>query len=454
MSEAALHFAREHHDRALEALKELLRIPSVSTLPEHQNDIRRAAEWVARHCSRIGLENVQILETPGHPVVYADWLHAEGKPTMLLYGHYDVQPPDPLDEWETPPFEPTVRDENLYARGASDDKGQFLTHLKAIEAHLQADGKLPVNVKLLIEGEEEVGSPGLHALLEAEKERFQCDVVAISDSAMLGPDQPAIPYGLRGLVYGEITVQGPKRDLHSGVYGGAVHNPLQALCEIVAELHDEEGRVAIPSFYDNVRELSPQERDELKKLPISEEEFLRETGVPTPWGEPEFSVLEGVGARPTLEIHGIRGGFTGEGAKTVIPAQATAKVSMRIVPHQTAEEVAKLFEQHVKALTPPTVRVDVKMLQGGDPVLLDRTHPAFEAASKAYEASFGNPPVFTLEGGSIPVVVLLKEHYDAPAVLMGFGLPDDRLHAPNEKFFIPNFTRGIECMIRFLSGLT
>jgi acetylornithine deacetylase/succinyl-diaminopimelate desuccinylase-like protein len=270
---------------------------------------------------------------------------------------------------------------------------------------------------------------------------------------MLAPDQPAIVYGLRGLVYGEVIVQGPKRDLHSGVYGGAVHNPLQALCEILAKLHDERGRVAIPGFYDNVRELSPEEREALKKLPFSEEGFLQETGVPAPWGEPGFSILERVGARPTLEIHGIRGGFTGEGAKTVIPAQATAKVSLRLVPYQAASEIAELFRAHVEALAPPTVRVSVRMLQSGDPVLLDRSHPAFEAASKAYESSFGNPPVFTLEGGSIPVVVLLKKHYDAPVVLMGFGLPDDRLHAPNEKFYIANFYRGIECVIRFLGEL-
>jgi acetylornithine deacetylase/succinyl-diaminopimelate desuccinylase-like protein len=453
MIQAALAYTREHHQEALQQLVDLISIPSISTLPDHANDIHRAAEWLATHLQEMGLEHVRVLPTARHPVVYADWLHAPDKPTVLIYGHYDVQPVDPLDEWETPPFEPTVRGDHLYARGASDDKGQLFTHLKAIEALLRAEGRLPINVKLLIEGEEEIGSSSLKVTLPEHRDLFQADVCAISDSHILSPDQPSIVYGLRGMVYGEVEVQGPHHDLHSGSFGGAVHNPLTALCEMIAALHDAQGRVTIPGFYDRVRTLSDEESAELARLPFTDEQFKAETGISATWGESGYTTLERLGARPTLEIHGIRGGFTGEGAKTVIPAKALAKISMRLVPHQSSAAIAKLFQNHVESLTPKTVRVSVRVLQSADPVLIDRRHPAFQAASKAYEKSFGARPVYTLEGGSIPIAVLLQRLFKLPVVLMGFGLPDDRLHSPNEKFYLPNFYRGIECCVHFLAEL-
>ncbi len=453
MVQAALRYVKEHHQDALEGLIQLIKIPSISTLPNHAPDIRKAADWLAQRLKHIGLEHVQILETPRHPVVYADWLHATGKSTLLIYGHYDVQPVDPLHEWQTPPFEPTVRGDNLYARGASDDKGQLFTHMEAIEAFLKTEGRLPVNVKFLIEGEEEIGSGSLKEVLPAHRDLFQSDVCVISDSHILAPNQPSIVYGLRGLVYGEVEVHGPSHDLHSGSYGGAVHNPLTALCELIAKLHDEDGRVTIPGFYDRVRAVSEAERRELAQLPTTDKRFLEETGAPATWGESGYTTLERLGTRPTLEVHGIRGGFTGEGAKTVIPAKALAKISMRLVPHQSSDEITQLFRKHVEALAPKTVKVTVRILQSGDPVLLDRKHPAFLAASKAYEASFGAKPVYTLEGGSIPVVVLLQRLFNLPVVLMGFGLPDDRLHSPNEKFYLPNFYRGMECSVLFLTEL-
>ncbi len=452
MTDQALEYARQQRETSRDQLTELLRVPSVSTLPEHNRDIRQAAEWIADDTRRIGLENVELIETDGHPVVYADWLHAEGKPTVLVYGHYDVQPPDPLDEWETPPFEPTVRDGKLFARGSSDDKGQVFAQLKAIESFLKTDGSLPVNVKLCIEGEEEIGSAHLPDTLQAHHDRFRADVCVVSDSPMRGPEQPSIVYGLRGMVYGEIEVTGPSHDLHSGGYGGVVHNPMQAMCEILAALHDETGRVAIPGFYDAVRELSEAERAEVMEAGADESHVLSESGAPALWGEPDYGVAERLGARPTLEIHGIRGGFTGEGAKTVIPAKALAKVSMRLAAHQKADEIAELFERHVESLAPETVRVSANAFFKADPALVDRDHPAMEAAAQAYESSFGTRPVFTLEGGSIPVVSLLQHQYDIPVVLMGFGLPDDRLHSPNEKFDLHQYERGIECAIHFLTN--
>lgn len=454
MTQTTLRYVKEHHQEALQQLTDLLKIPSISTLPDHARDIHKAADWLANHLKHIGLQHVQVIPTSRHPVVYADWLHAHNRPTVLIYGHYDVQPVDPLSEWETPPFEPTVRGENLYARGASDDKGQLFTHIKAVEAFLETEGKLPVNVKFLIEGEEEIGSGSLKEVLPAQKELFQSDLCVISDSHILSPEQPSIVYGLRGMVYGEVEIQGPSHDLHSGSYGGGVHNPLKALCEMVAKLHDENGKVAIPGFYDRVRTVSAEERKELSHLPFTDKKFLQVTGAPATWGESGYTTLERLGARPTLEIHGIRGGFTGEGAKTVIPAKALVKISMRLAPYQSSEEISQLFKKHIEWLAPKTVRVTVRILQSADPVLIDRKHPAFQAASKAYEASFGAKPVYTLEGGSIPIVVLLQRLFKLPVVLMGFGLPDDRLHSPNEKYYLPNYYRGIECCARFLDELS
>ncbi len=453
MTDRALEYARDQRETSRQQLTELLRIPSVSTLPEHTGEVRRAAEWLADYARRIGLENVELIETERHPIVYADWLHAEGRPTVLVYGHYDVQPPDPLEEWETPPFEPTVRDGKLYARGSSDDKGQVFAQLKALESYLKTDGALPVNVKLCIEGEEEIGSQHLPDALRAHHDRFRADVCAISDSQMQGPQRPTIVYGLRGMVYGEIEVTGPSHDLHSGAYGGAVHNPLQAMSEILAGLHDEQGRVAIPGFYDAVRELSEAERAEVIEAGIDASDVLKESGAPAVWGESAYSVAERLGARPTLEIHGIRGGFTGEGAKTVIPAKALAKVSMRLAAHQKAEVIAELFERHVESLAPETVHVSAHAFFKADPALVERDHPVMEAAAQAFASSFGARPVFTLEGGSIPVVSTLQSQYGIPVVLMGFGLPDDRLHSPNEKFDLANFERGVECAIDFLSNV-
>lgn len=453
MTKTPVSYARDRRETTLDQLRDLLHIPSISTLPEHAGDIREAAQWIASYARDVGLENVELLETDRHPVVYADWLHAEGKPTVLIYGHYDVQPPDPLDEWETPPFEPTVRDGKLYARGSSDDKGQVFAQMKAIESYLKTEGALPVNVKLCIEGEEEIGSEHLAKTLQAHHERFATDVCVISDSQMQGPDRPTIVYGLRGMVYGEVEVMGPSHDLHSGAYGGAVHNPIQAMCEILAALHDEDGRVTIPGFYDAVRQLGEDERAEANEAGVSESDILQESGAPAVWGEPEYSVPERLGARPTLEIHGIRGGFTGEGAKTVIPAKALAKVSMRLAAHQKADEIAVLFERHVESLAPETVNASAHAFFKADPALVERDHPVMEAAAKAYRSSFGAGPVFTLEGGSIPVVSTLQSQYDIPVVLMGFGLPDDRLHSPNEKFDLRQFERGIECAIHFLSNV-
>ena len=448
--ESALQHAKENESEALRELIELLRIPSISTLPENAADVQKAAEWLIDKLSSIGIENLQLLETPRHPVIYGDWLHAPGKPTLLIYGHYDVQPVDPVDEWETPPFEPTVRDNNLYARGSSDDKGQVMVHVRALESVLKATGSLPINIKLMLEGEEEIGSENLQPVIEQHTDLFKADFCVISDSAMLSPTQPLIVYGLRGLCYTEVEVSGPTHDLHSGAYGGAVHNPLQALCEIIAKLHDENGTITIPGFYDNVRTLSDDERVEIDKVPFDEAEVKAETGVAKTWGESEFSIKERLGVRPTLELHGIRGGFTGDGAKTVIPAKLTAKISMRLVPNQTSEEAGQKMKAYIEEISPDTVNVDVRILNGGEPALVDWKDPAIQAASNAFESSFGNRPLYSLEGGSIPVVELLQRIFDVPVVLMGFGLPDDRLHSPNEKYHLPNYYKGIECAIHYL----
>jgi len=452
MSEAALKYVQEQKETSLNELIDFLKIPSISTLPENKDDILAAAQWLMDHLKAIGLENVQLIETAGHPSVYADWLHAEGQSTVLVYGHYDVQPVDPIELWDSSPFEPTLKGEDLVARGSSDDKGQIFAHVKAAEALLKADGKLPVNIKFLIEGEEEIGSQNLTPALEANKELLQSDVCVISDSNILAPDRPSIVYGLRGIIYTEIEVTGPSLDLHSGRYGGGVHNPLQAMCEIITKLHDEDGRITIPGFYDKIRTLSDAEKVEMAAL-NSDETFLAETGAPATWGEVGYSTLERVGARATLEIHGIRGGFVGEGGKTVIPSTVLAKVSMRLAPYQPAEEIAQAYKEYVESIAPATVNVKVNILQIADPVLTERDHPSIKAAEIAYEKSFGKPPVFMLDGGSIPVVEAFQRLFGLPVVLMGFGLPDDRLHSPNEKFHLPNFYNGISCSIQFLQQL-
>lgn len=444
----SLMFAKSQHDRYLSELKQFLSIPSISTLSEHKPDIQRAAEWVAAQMTGMGLRNIAIHPTAWHPVVYGEWLGAPGKPTVLMYGHYDVQPVDPLNEWVSPPFEPTVRGDNLYARGASDMKGQVHLSLKALEALLKHD-ELGVNVKIIVEGEEEIGSPSLGAFIDQHQDKLKCDVALNPDVGIPRPDLPALVYGLRGLAYFEIWVQGPDHDLHSGVFGGSVHNPAQVLCELIAGLHDAEGRVILPGFYDPVRALSGAERAELAREPFSDEAWRQMTGAPQLYGERGYTTLERLGARPTLEVNGLLSGFTGEGSKTVLPAKAMAKISMRLVPHQEPQVVEQQLRVYLQQHTPPTVRWEIKNLAGGPAVLVNRETEGVRAAAAALKATFGVQPVFTLEGGSVPVVGLIQRKLGVDSILMGFGLPDDNLHSPNEKLHLPNYYRGIEAVMRF-----
>lgn len=430
-------------DRYITELKALLAIPSISALPEHAGDIRRCAEWLGAEMRGIGLENVRLIETPGNPIVYADWLHAEGAPTILFYGHYDVQPVDPVDLWESPPFEATVRDGEIYARGAADDKGQVFMHLKAIEAHLKQTSRLPVNIKLILEGEEEVGSVHLDDFVRDNKDLLAADVVVVSDSAMFDRGVPSICYSLRGLVYFQIDVRGTTSDLHSGVFGGAVANPAMVLAQVLAQMKDRSGRIKIPGFYDDVAELSAQERTAWESLPFNEKKYRKDLGAPKLFGESGYSVLERVWARPTFEVNGILSGFVGEGAKTVIPAVAMAKVSMRLVPDQDPDRAAALFEAYLKKVTPKTVTLTVTRMHGGKPWITAYDNAFVQAAGRAIEQGFGKTPVFCREGGSIPVVSTFKEQLGLPAVLFGVGLPDENAHAPNERLDLGNFHNGI-----------
>jgi acetylornithine deacetylase/succinyl-diaminopimelate desuccinylase-like protein len=438
-----IDFINANRDRYVEELKEYLAIPSISALPDHQQDVRRCAEWTADHLRRIGLQNVRLEETPGNPVVYAEWLGAEGAPTILFYGHYDVQPVDPLDLWESPPFEATVRDGEIYARGAADDKGQIFMHFKAIEAYLSQNGRLPVNMKILLEGEEEVGSENLDNFVKSNKDLLAADVVVISDSPMFDRGVPSICYGLRGLVYFQMDLRGTKTDLHSGSFGGAVANPIMVLAQVLSQMRDRGGRIRIPGFYDDVRELTPEEREQWRRLPFNERQYAREIGAPKLFGESGYSTLERVWARPTFEVNGIQGGFTGDGAKTVIPAVAMAKVSMRLVPDQDPDRIADLFEQYVKKIAPRTVDVKVTRMHGGKPWMAEFDNRFVQAAGRAIEKGFGKAPVFNREGGSIPVVATFQEILGLPSVLFGVGLPDENAHAPNEKLDLGNFHGGI-----------
>lgn len=450
MLQSALNYAASNREENLDYLKSLLRIPSVSTLPERQPDVQQAAQWLADKLAAIGLENVKIMPTPGHPVVYADWLHAGADaPTVIVYGHYDVQPPDPLDEWRTPPFEPTVQGDNLFGRGTADDKGQLYVHVAAAEAYMQTSGKLPLNLKFMLEGEEELGSTHLGAFMRENRELLAADAALISDTHMIDPQTPVLVTSVRGMAYMEITLRGSAVDLHSGMYGGAVENPLHAMVGLLNALRDEQGRVTIPGFYDAVRPLTPAERAALNNGHVTDDTILAETGAPALFGEAGYTVAERIGARPTLDIHGIRGGFIGEGQKTVIPAEVTAKVSMRLVPDQEPAEVAQLFADHVRAIAPPTMEISVKKLSAEPGALVDMDTPAIESAAQAFQAVFGQRPVFLREGGSIPVVAMFDHLLNAPVVMMGFGLPDDALHSPNEKFHLPNFYRGIETAIHY-----
>ncbi|MFM7857804.1 MAG: dipeptidase, partial [Flammeovirgaceae bacterium] len=429
-------------------LFELLRIPSVSADSRHKSDVRKAAEYVANSLREAGADHVQLMETKGHPIVFGEKIIDPSKPTVLVYGHYDVQPPDPLDLWHTPPFEPTVRDGKIYARGACDDKGQFYMHIKAFEI-LMKHKLLSCNVKFMIEGEEEVGSDNLGTFVVANKEKLKADVILISDTSLLSLNQPSITAGLRGLSYMEVEVTGPNRDLHSGVYGGAVANPANVLAKMIASLHDENGRVTIPGFYDKVAELSGADREALNKAPFDLNEYKKELGIDEVQGEKGYTTLERTGVRPTLDVNGIWGGYTGEGAKTVLPSKASAKISMRLVPHQRPDEITQLFTKHFLSIAPKSVKVKVTAHHGGEPAVTPTDSKAFKAASAAFKEVWGKEPIPTRDGGSIPIVALFKKELGLDTVLMGFGLDTDALHSPNEHYGIKNFLIGIETIVAF-----
>jgi acetylornithine deacetylase/succinyl-diaminopimelate desuccinylase-like protein len=438
-----IDFINVHRDNYLEELKALLAIPSISALAEHAADVKRCADWCADEMRRIGMQNVKLIPTPGNPVVYGDWLGAPGAPTMLFYGHYDVQPVDPLNLWETPPFQATIRDGEIYARGAADDKGQVFMHFKAIEAHLKQNGKLPINIKIILEGEEEVGSVNLDNFIIANKSDLKADLVVISDSPMFARGIPSICYGLRGLVYTQIDLRGSGTDLHSGSFGGAVANPAFVLAQMIAQMKDRGGHIKVPGFYDDVVPLTQEERDAWATLPFSEKQYRKDFGIPKLHGETDFTTLERTWARPTLEVNGLLSGFTGEGAKTVLPAVAMAKISMRLVPNQEPEKIAKLFEDYVRKIAPKTVELKFTNMHGGKPWMTSFDNPFVQAASRAIEKGFNKTPVLTREGGSIPVVSTFQEELGLPSVLFGVGLPDENAHAPNEKLDVGNFHGGI-----------
>lgn len=450
MSQATDAFVQQNRDRFLEELKTFLRIPSISTLPEHAADIQRAAEFVAAGLREVGMEHAEIIPTSRHPLVYADWLHAPGKPTVLCYGHYDVQPADPLELWNTPPFEPTLRGGNLYGRGTADDKGQMYMHIKALEALRAVNGSFPLNVKFLVEGEEEVGGASIAKYVAANREKLKADVALVSDTAMYAPGMPTLCTGLRGLIYLEIEASGPARDLHSGLYGGAAPNPIFALIELLAKAKDENGVIRIPGIYEDVEAPAPAEKQSWERLPFDEGEFLRnEVGAEQLTGEPGYSVLERIWARPTLEVHGIGGGFTGTGAKTVIPATAVAKVSLRLVPRQDPDKIQAAVKGFIEANTPRGIRVAVRVLSASPGLVMNPDHPAIAVAAKAFSDVFGKPTVFIRSGGSVPIVGDFAKHLGIPTVMMGFGLPDDGLHSPNEKYNLENYYKGIMTIAHF-----
>ncbi|MGH2568752.1 MAG: dipeptidase [Bacteroidota bacterium] len=446
-------FLEKNKDRYLSELTEFLAIPSVSSQSDHNNDTRRCAQWVADQMRTVGMQNVKIFETPGHPIVCSEWMGAPEKPTILFYGHYDVQPVDPLNLWTSPPFQATIRGENLYARGSADDKGQVFIHFKAIEAYMKNHGNLPVNIKMIIEGEEEVGSANLDNFVKEHKELLKADLVLISDSSMFRKGVPSVCYGLRGLAYMEVEVTGPNRDLHSGTFGGSVHNPIQALSELIASLHDKQGRVTISGFYKDVRTLTKEERASYKKLPWNDKAYAKDLGVKELYGEKGYSSLERVWARPTLECNGIWGGYTGEGAKTVLPSKAFAKISMRLVPDQASAKIARLFEKHLKRIAPKTIQINIRALHGGEAAITPIDSPGVKAAVAALEKGFGKKPLYQREGGSIPIVVQFKEILGLDTVLLGFGLPDENAHAPDEHINLDNFFGGMRTSVHFYNEL-
>ncbi len=437
-------FIKSNNDRYLKELKHFLSYPSISTNPENKNDVLECAEYLKQHMESIGMQNAKVYPTKGHPVVYSDWLNAGAdKPTVLIYGHYDVQPVDPIELWTSPPFEAEVRGDNLYARGSADDKGQVFIHLKAIEAHLSHNKSLPVNIKLLIEGEEEIGSVHLADFIKENTELLKCDVIVVSDTSMFSKDQPALGYALRGLCYMQVDVTGPNRDLHSGQYGGSVENPINALTEMISKMKDADGRILIDGFYDDVAPLSKEEKDNFAKLPFDDKDYAKGLEVDELAGEKGFSTLERIWARPTLDCNGIWGGFTGEGAKTVLPSKASAKISMRLVPNQDPDKIAQLFVDFVKKISPKSVKVNVYGQHHGKPWISPIDSKWNKAAIKALKAGFGKEPVFMREGGSIPIVFTLEEYLKAPTVLLGFGLPDENAHSPDEHLNMNNFYNGI-----------
>jgi len=455
MASPAVSFARENQKRFLEELKDLLRIPSVSTLDEHKGDIEKAAKFVANDLESIGFENVEIVKTAGNPLIYGEWLHAPGKPTVLCYAHYDVQPPDPLDEWTTPPFEPTERNQNIYARGAVDDKGQLWMQVKAFESMFKSnDGKLPINVKVLYEGEEEVGGEAIAEYIRKEGKKLKADFALVCDTELFAPEMPTLCVGLRGLVYTEIEATGAMTDLHSGVYGGAAPNPLEALGRLIGKLKDENGKILIPGFYDKVKKPDDAELAAWKRLPFDEEHYRKtEVGSKVLTGEPDYSVLYRTWARPTLEVHGIPGGFVAKGAKTVIPAKASAKISMRLVPDMDPDDILKRYTDFVNANTPKGISFKITVHSKGEPCVVGTDNKYIKAATEALHDVFKKDTVYIRSGGSIPIVTDFENVLKIPSVMMGLGLPDDNLHAPNEKFHIPNFYRGIESIILFFGRL-
>ncbi len=451
--EAAIQYAQQHHQEFLDELKEFASIPSISPRPEHKEDVKRAGEWVAGRLRRLGMKNVTLYPTAGHPVVYGEWLEAgKDQPTVLVYGHYDVQPPEPLELWESGAFEPTVRGDNLYGRGVSDMKGQVTAYLDAIESIVKT-GKLPVNLKFLIEGEEEIGSPSLDQFIPEHKDLLASDIALNADTGMISAEIPTITYALRGLAYYEVRIYGPDHDLHSGSFGGVVHNPAQVLCDLVSAMHDQEGRVTLPGFYDKVRPLGAEERTELARLPMDEAFYKQLSGAPNLWGEKGFTPVERTGGRPTLEVNGLLSGYTGVGAKTVLPAYAMAKISMRLVPDQSPDEVYQQLKHFLETHAPNTVRWEIIDLAGGPASISDRSSAAVQAMSKALEMAWGKRPVFKREGGSVPVVSQFKNYLGIEAVNTGFGLIDDKAHSPNEKLNLPTWYRGIESLIYFFYNL-
>jgi acetylornithine deacetylase/succinyl-diaminopimelate desuccinylase-like protein len=447
--EAIKNYVDANQERFLEELKEWLRIPSISADSQYKGEVEKAADWLVEKCKSLGMDRVEKFSTPGHPIVFAEKMVDENRPTVLVYGHYDVQPPDPMNLWDSPPFEPVVKDGKIYARGACDDKGQVYMHVKAVEV-LQEQGELPCNLKFIIEGEEEVGSQNLEGFIAAHKEMLKADIILVSDTSIVSNDVPSITVGLRGMSYVEVEVEGPNRDLHSGVYGGAVANPINVLAEMIASLKDETGRITVANFYDKVVDLSAEEREALKERPFDEEEYKADLGIgATGGGEDGYDPIERATIRPTLDVNGIWGGYTGEGAKTVLPSKAYAKISMRLVPDQDPDEISELFARHFKAIAPDAVKVKVTPHHGGQPAVVSTESIGYQAASRAMEDAFGKVPIPTREGGSIPIVALFKEVLGLDTILMGFGLNSDAIHSPNEHYGIFNYLKGIETIPLF-----